>query len=157
MSSLNTFDLFFYFSPAYAAACGYTDSEEWSAEASRGSGTTTTLLASPRYAYSSSSLQGLSYCCTYGLIWYHLCLFIFRKINKPLDFLLFQLLVMVGSFVAWPVLYVWEDCDSGWIFEIVGLEEVEAFLLLARLPISEDVLFWGLKASPVAWASFMEA
>jgi hypothetical protein len=40
-------------------------------------------------------------------------LFIFRKINKPLDFLLFQLLVMVGSFVVWPVLYAREDCDSG--------------------------------------------
>ncbi len=50
---------------------------------------------------------------------------------------MFQLLVMVGSFIAWPVLYVWEDCGSGWIFEIVGLEEVEVFLLLARLPISE--------------------
>jgi hypothetical protein len=86
----------------------------------RGSGTTTTLLASPRYAYSSSPLQGLSYSCTYGLIWFHLCLFIFRKIYKPLDLLVFQLLVKVGSFVAWPVLYVWEDCDCGWIFEIVG-------------------------------------
>jgi hypothetical protein len=86
----------------------------------RGSGTTTTLLASPRYAYSSSPLQGLSYSCTYGLIWFHLCLFIFRKIYKPLDLLVFQLLVKVGSFVAWPVLYVREDCDCGWIFEIVG-------------------------------------
>ena len=114
---------------AYAAACGCTDNKEWSAEASRGSGTTTTLLASPRYAYSSSPLQDLSYCCTYGLIWCHLCLFIFRKINKPLDFLVFQLLVMVGSFVAWPVLCVRENCESGWIFEIVGLERVEAFLL----------------------------
>ncbi len=53
---------------AYAAACGCTDSEEWSAEASRGSGTTTTLLASPRYAYSSSPLQGLSCYSTYGLV-----------------------------------------------------------------------------------------
>ena len=87
----------------------------------RGSGTTTTLLASPRYAYSSSPLQGLSYSCTYGLIWFHLCLFIFRKIYKPLDLLVFQLLVKVGSFVTWPgFLYVWEDCDCGWIFEIVG-------------------------------------
>ena len=33
-SSLHTFDLFFYFSPAYVvAACGCTDNEEWSAEA----------------------------------------------------------------------------------------------------------------------------
>ena len=119
-SSLHFIWSIFYFSPAYAAACGCTDNEEWSAEASRGSGTTTTLLASLRYAYSSSLLQGLSYCCTYGLIWCHLCLFIFRKINKPLDFLVFQLLVMVGSFVAWPVLCVRENCESGWIFEIVG-------------------------------------
>ncbi len=139
-SSLHTIWFIFYFSPAYVTGCycnRTTHNEEPPAETSRGSSLTTTLLASPRYASSSSPLQDLFCYSTYGLVWYHLCLSIFRKINKPLDFPLFQLLVMVGSFVAWPVLYVWEDCNSGWIFEIVGLEEVEVFLLLARLPISE--------------------
>ena len=117
-SSLHTFDLFFTFPQHMLLHVGaQTRVVSWSP---RGSGTTTTLLASPRYAYSSSPLQGLSYSCTYGLIWFHLCLFIFRKIYKPLDLLVFQLLVKVGSFVAWPGLYVWEDCDCGWIFEIVG-------------------------------------
>ena len=107
----------------------------------RGSGTTTTLLASPRYAYSSSPLQGLSYSCTYGLIWFHLCLFIFRKIYKPLDLLVFQLLVKVGSFVAWPVFCTYEETAIAAEYsKLLGLEEVEAFLLLARLPISENTL-----------------
>ena len=143
-SSLHTIWSIFYFSPAYATASRTALNEEPSAEASRGSSLTTTLLASPRYASSSSPLQDLFCYSTYGLIWFHLCLFIFRKIYKPLDLLVFQLLVKVGSFVAWPVLYVREDCDSGWIFEIVGLEEVEAVLLLARLPISEymDIGTW---------------
>jgi hypothetical protein len=95
----------------------------------RGSGTTTTLLASPRYAYSSSPLQGLSYSCTYGLIWFHLCLFIFRKIYKPLDLLVFQLLVKVGSFVAWPGFCTYEKTAIAAEYsKLLGLEEVEAFL-----------------------------
>jgi hypothetical protein len=123
-SSLHTIWSIFYFSPAYVTGCSCnrtTHNEEPPAEASRGSSLTTTLLASPRYASSSSPLQDLFCYSTYGLIWFHLCLFIFRKIYKPLDLLVFQLLVKVGSFVTWPgFLYVWEDCDCGWIFEIVG-------------------------------------
>ncbi len=61
---------------------------------------------------------------------------------------------MVGSFIAWPVLYVREDCDSGWIFEIVGLEEVEAFLLLARLPISEYTFKHCQKFCANVWKIF---
>jgi hypothetical protein len=110
----------------------------------RGSGTTTTLLASPRYAYSSSPLQGLSYSCTYGLIWFHLCLFIFRKIYKPLDLLVFQLLVKVGSFVAWPGFCTYEKTAIAAEYsKLLGLEEVEAFLTAGATAYLRMQKIWG--------------
>ena len=90
---------------------------------------TVCILTNLSLVGSSQLSSSKSACCTYGLIWFHLCLFIFRKIYKPLDLLVFQLLVKVGSFVAWPGFCTYEKTAIAAEYsKLLGLEEVEAFL-----------------------------